>query len=107
MPPMGHESQHAASENEGKSDPSSTAKDFKEVQAASRPAIDIEAMFTYHPPTPEQQEQYKRIRDKAKELAQVIVDNTPYCADQSAALRHLREAVMTANASIAIPQPKR
>jgi len=35
------------------------------------------------------------------ELALVILEHTPPSADQSAAIRKVREAVMTANASIA------
>ena len=35
-------------------------------------------------------------------FAKIIVANTSPCADQSPALRKLREAVMTANASIAL-----
>ena len=42
------------------------------------------------------------IRAGAKDFAQDILENTPSCADQSAAIRHLREAVMTANAAIAL-----
>lgn len=61
----------------------------------------INNWFTYHSPTPDQLPRYQAIRDKAKELAEVIIDNTPSSADQSAAIRLLREAVMTANASIA------
>lgn len=57
--------------------------------------------FTYHSPTAEQLPKYEAIRSKARELAEVIVDNTPASADQSASIRLLREAVMTANASIA------
>ena len=64
--------------------------------------MDIEHVFKYHSPTPEQVIKYQAIRDKAKELAQVIIENTPVCADQSAALRHLRECVFTANSSIAL-----
>jgi hypothetical protein len=62
----------------------------------------IEELFTYHTPKDDQPARYQAIRDKAKELAQVIVDNTPGSADQSAAIRKLRECVMTANASIAL-----
>jgi hypothetical protein len=61
----------------------------------------IENWFTYHAPTPEQVEKYAVIRDCAKEFARVITDNTPPSADQTAALRKLRECVMTANMSIA------
>jgi len=64
--------------------------------------LDIENIFTYHAPTPEQLPKYEAIRAKAKELGHIIVDNTPACADQTAAIRLLREAVFTANASIAL-----
>jgi hypothetical protein len=62
---------------------------------------EIENWFTYHSPTEPQTVSYSLLRDKAKELAIVIINNTPPSADQTAALRKLRECVMTANASIA------
>lgn len=62
----------------------------------------INNIFTYHSPTPEQLPKYEAIRAKAKELGLVIVENTPASADQTAAIRLLREAVMTANAAIAL-----
>lgn len=62
----------------------------------------IEDLFTYHAPVGSQPAQYEAIRAKAKELAHVIVENTPPSADQTAAIRKLRECVMTANASIAL-----
>lgn len=62
----------------------------------------IEELFTYHKPEGEQSAHYEAIRAKAKEFALVLVEHTPTCADQSAALRKLRECVMTANASIAL-----
>lgn len=65
-------------------------------------AESIEEMFTYHAPEPGQPEKYQAIRDAAKDLARVIVENTPGCADQSASIRLLRESVMTANAAIAL-----
>jgi len=61
----------------------------------------LDNWFTYHTPTPDQLPKYEVIRSKARELAQVIIDNTPSSADQSASIRLLRVAVMTANASIA------
>jgi hypothetical protein len=57
--------------------------------------------FTYHAPTPAQIPAYERIRDAGLFFAGVIVENTPEGADQTAALRKVREAVMTANAAIA------
>lgn len=65
------------------------------------PAV-IEALFTYHAPRPEQLPKYQAIRDAAKIFAKVLVENTPKGPDQSAAVRHLRECVMTANAAIAL-----
>jgi hypothetical protein len=62
---------------------------------------DLENWFTYHSPTPDQLPKYQAIREAGKNLAKAIVDNTPSSADQTAAIRKVREAVMTANASIA------
>jgi hypothetical protein len=61
----------------------------------------IEEWFTYHSPDETQDRQFQAIRFAAKRLAEAIVDNTPESADQTAALRKLRECVMTANAAIA------
>jgi len=57
--------------------------------------------FTYHAPAEGQPERYAQIRQAAEHFAQVVVDCTAESADQTAALRKIREAVMTANASIA------
>lgn len=62
---------------------------------------DIENWFTYHTPREDDLAKYSVIRNTAKSLAHVILDNTPPGADQSAAIRLLRECVMTANAAIA------
>lgn len=62
---------------------------------------DIENWFTYHSPNSEQLPKYQAIREAGKNLATVILDNTPTTADQTAAIRKVREAVMTANAAIA------
>jgi hypothetical protein len=59
-------------------------------------------IFTYHPPVMDDPKKYERIRAAALAFAQVIVDNTPKCADQSTAVRHVRDAVMTANAAVAL-----
>lgn len=61
----------------------------------------IENWFTYHKPESNDPERYVAIREAAKTLAGVIVANTPTSADQTAAIRKLREAVFTANSSIA------
>lgn len=61
----------------------------------------IDNLFTYHAPKGDQQARYVVIRAAARALADIIVDMCPPSADTTAAIRLLREAVMTANQSIA------
>ena len=61
----------------------------------------LENWFTYHSPKTEQLPLYKAIREAGMAFAAVVVASTPPSADQTAAIRKIREAVMTANASIA------
>lgn len=62
----------------------------------------VETIFTYHAPNDAQIVNLQRVREAAKTLAHVILEEVPQCADQQAALRHVREAVMTANAAIVL-----
>ncbi len=77
------------------------------VQHHSRQLCDIvtspviENRFTYHSPKERQPEKYKKIRDKAKELAYLIVGECPASREQLIALERLEDAVFWANASIA------
>jgi len=73
----------------------------KQVQPYFNPSSVLVDLFTYHAPTPEQTESYQRIRAAALALASVIDRECPAGADRTAAVRKIREAVMTANASIA------
>lgn len=61
----------------------------------------LQNWFTYHSPSPDQLPKYQAIRDAGLALATAIVDNSPASADQTAAVRKVREACMTANAAIA------
>ncbi len=67
----------------------------------------LDNWFRYHAPAdhPEGsaavQARYERLRRAAGEFARTIVEETPTSADQTAAVRKVREAVMTANAAIA------
>ncbi len=61
----------------------------------------IQHWFTYHPPSPADVETYKRVRDGALAFARIINAECPDGADKSVAIRKVREAVMTTNASIA------
>lgn len=62
----------------------------------------LQDLFTYHPQQGEQEARYANIRKAALQFATILVLNTPESADQTAAIRKLRECVMTANASIAL-----
>lgn len=61
----------------------------------------IDNWFSYHSPKEGQPEKYQAIRNQAKIMAETIIKNTPQSADQTVAIRKLRECVMVANASIA------
>jgi len=62
---------------------------------------DLDNWFTFHSPTQEQIQKYLSIREAGKAFAAAILENTPPSADQTVAIRKVREAVMIANASIA------
>ena len=64
--------------------------------------LDIERLFTYHPPQGDQAERYGKLRDAAKAYAKTIVALSPESAEQTLALRHVQEAAMMANAAIAV-----
>lgn len=64
--------------------------------------MNLDNIFKYHAPQPEQLLHYNNLREAAKEFAKVVVANTPEGADQTAAIRKIREAVMTANAAVAL-----
>jgi hypothetical protein len=62
----------------------------------------VEQLFTYNSPDPGMVERMQEIREIARLLAKAILRNSPRCADQSAAIRLLRESVMTINAAIVL-----
>jgi hypothetical protein len=61
----------------------------------------IENWFTYHPPSSDDQVVYEKLRNSAKAFASAINELCPESADTTAAIRKVREAVMTANAAVA------
>lgn len=67
---------------------------------------DLETWFRYHKPHGDQAERFEQIRESAKVYAQIIIRLTPPGPDQTAAIRKLREVVMTANAAIACGEPE-
>ncbi len=64
--------------------------------------MDINNIFTYHPVKDDQAERYEEIRNCAKSFAHLIDANCPNSPEKTLAIRKLQEAVMYANASIAI-----
>jgi hypothetical protein len=61
----------------------------------------LDNWFMYHSPSSNQLITYGKLRSSALEFARAINDLVPDCADKTAAIRKIREAVMTANAAVA------
>lgn len=62
----------------------------------------LEDVIRYHAPTGKQVAAIGEIRDAAQDMIDAILDVCPTCGDQQAAIRKVREAMMTANASIVL-----
>lgn len=62
---------------------------------------DIKNWFTYHRPTDEQIPKYEALRDKARELALLMLETVPPGPELRLAVENLRQAVMNANQGIA------
>jgi hypothetical protein len=63
----------------------------------------LDHVFSYHPPATKQTEAtYETIRAHAREFFKVLNKLVPDGPDKAAALRHVREAVWTANAGVAL-----
>lgn len=63
---------------------------------------DIEKTFTYHKPFGSQPQRYEMLRTMAKNLAYNIHQACPPSRERSLALTNLQQAIMWANASIAV-----
>lgn len=63
-------------------------------------AAEIYDMFKFNRPQGDQGERYIKIREAAREFALVIAMNTDPSADQTAAVRKVREAMHTASDAI-------
>jgi len=70
-------------------------------------AEQIENTFTYHKPFGDQPARYEALRASAKELAQLIQASCPESREKSLAFTNLQQAIMWANASIAINEKEK
>lgn len=62
---------------------------------------ELEKRFSYHAPKDGQPERYEKMRDKFKDLATYIIENTPDSREQSVAITNLEDSMMWSNAAIA------
>jgi len=62
----------------------------------------LSELFSYHAPTPEQLPKYAAINQAAKNFAAVLLQVCPPCADRTRAIRHIQDARMIANMSVAL-----
>ena len=67
----------------------------------------IEETFTYHKPFGDQPKRYELIRSAARILANTIQDSCPESREKSLAFTNLQQAVMWANAAIAINEKEK
>jgi hypothetical protein len=63
---------------------------------------EIEDIFNYHAPSPDMTAKFIKVRDAIVKAALIIDENCPAGPDRTAAMRKLKEAHMTANASIVL-----
>jgi hypothetical protein len=59
-------------------------------------------VISYHAPDQAGLDAIQKIRDATEALISTILENAPSSADQNAAVRKAREAMMTANAAIVL-----
>lgn len=72
------------------------------IKLEHMPEAYLADVFRYHAPTEEQQVTYAGLRRAGAQFAAVILDTVPACEDRTAALDKVREAVMRANAAVAL-----
>lgn len=83
-------------------DQAQTAGYANEARPLMTEAEILAELFKYHSPNEGTIPKYAAINQAAKNFAEVILQTCPRSADRSDAIRKIREARMTANASIAL-----
>jgi hypothetical protein len=64
--------------------------------------FNVAGVFQYHKPFGTQAERYSQLREKAKELAELIEASCPESREKALAFTNLQQSVMWANAAIGI-----
>ena len=62
----------------------------------------VHDVVSYHQPNQDQVDKIAFIRREAESFITAIIVSTPVCGDQQAAIRHVRDAMMSANAAIVL-----
>lgn len=62
----------------------------------------VHDVVSYHAPDEAELSRIANIREGTEDFIKCILANSPSCADQSAAIRLVREAMMTTNAAIVL-----
>jgi len=73
-----------------------------DMPTAAMNAAELKKVFSYHAPKGDQAKRYEAIREAAHTFALVVSVNTPASFEQNAAITRIREAVMWANAAVAL-----
>jgi hypothetical protein len=73
----------------------------QEKERAKLSNYDVENIFMYHSPKEGQTDKYTALREKVKELAELMLELCPETRERCTALTNLEQSVMWANASIA------
>lgn len=68
------------------------------------PVLDLDRIFTYHPPSGNQRERYEQLRNEALHFAQRVTELVPDSRERAVALTNIQQAVMWANAGIAVTE---
>ena len=98
----GFEYADAPNQTQGQNAPNQTQGQIAGIGCCLSDEEKLDQIFKYHPPNPSTGPKFETLREAARHFAKVILMNVPPGADRSAAIRKVREAVMTANAGVSL-----
>ena len=79
-----------------------TARNLQNQPTPTNDHAMLERLFSYVEPNPATGPKYVAIREAAQQFAETILTHVPDGWDRTTAIRHIRDAVFTANAGIAL-----